>query len=158
MPMMLPLNRLADVVMTESWESQVALRSGRIILPRLVPAKLAEARPGEGIVVRQEGTYLITGGLGMLGRRAAEWLARRGAGHVILVSRRPPPEDSLEGFREMERLGCQIHIKAADIADPGSLDRLFAEIDQELPPLRGIDPRGWRFGGLAHGGAIVGTL
>jgi acyl transferase domain-containing protein/acyl carrier protein len=132
------LERLADVAMTESWESQVALRAGKIMLPRLVPAKISEARPGEGVPVRREGTYLITGGLGMLGRRAAEWLAQRGAGDVVLVSRRPPAEESLAALREMEGAACRIHIKPADIADPASLAQLFAELDAELPPLRGV--------------------
>ena len=51
--------------------------------------------------IRGDGTYLVTGGLGALGLQLAQWLIERGAGHVVLMSRRAPSE---EVAAELERL------------------------------------------------------
>ncbi len=40
--------------------------------------------------LRFDGTYLITGGFGALGLRVAEWMARSGAGHIVLTGRHEP--------------------------------------------------------------------
>src|SRR5258707_15141085 len=38
-----------------------------------------------------QATFLVTGGLSGFGLRTAEWLAGRGAPHLVLFSRRGPP-------------------------------------------------------------------
>ena len=52
-------------------------------------------------LIRSDGSYLVTGGLGALGLQLAQWLIERGAGHVVLMSRRSPSE---EVAAELERL------------------------------------------------------
>ena len=37
-----------------------------------------------------DGTYWVTGGLGALGLFTAEWLAAKGAGHIVLTGRNHP--------------------------------------------------------------------
>ena len=51
-----------------------------------------ENRPQQVLPPIRTGSYLITGGLGMLGRQAAKWLADNGAKQIVLVSRRTPDE------------------------------------------------------------------
>jgi acyl transferase domain-containing protein/NAD(P)-dependent dehydrogenase (short-subunit alcohol dehydrogenase family)/SAM-dependent methyltransferase len=58
--------------------------AGRRLAPRLVPAKLR----GSAAVI--EGTWLVTGGLGALGRETARWLRERGATRIVLNGRRDP--------------------------------------------------------------------
>ncbi|HEX4448075.1 MAG TPA: acyltransferase domain-containing protein, partial [Polyangiaceae bacterium] len=46
------------------------------------------SQEGEGgAAIRDDGTYLVTGGLGGLGLSVAGWLARRGARHIVLAGR-----------------------------------------------------------------------
>ncbi len=128
--------RLVDVLLTDSRESQVALRGENTLVPRLTPLR-AKPEPTP-VPADKEGTYLITGGLGMLGRRAAEWLANRDAGHIVLVSRRPPSESTQAMIEAIEERGSRVYVKQADIGDQASMGRLIAEIKAELPPIKGV--------------------
>ena len=130
------LDSLVNIFLTDSRESQMALRGTKVSVPRLVPYRApTEEQPP---TVDAQGTYLITGGLGMLGRRAAEWLTENGAGHLVLVSRRPPSESVQASIEAMESRGTQVHVKHADIGDANSIRQLMTEIKDELPPLKGI--------------------
>lgn len=42
-------------------------------------------------VCRADGTYLITGGFGALGRQVADWLAGQGARRILLAGRTALP-------------------------------------------------------------------
>lgn len=130
------VENVAATLLTDFRENQIALRPGKAFAPRLVSSQAPHV--GEGIPIIEEATYLITGGLGMLGRRAGEWLAQRGAKHVVLVSRREPTDSTNEIIAEIETTGCKIHVMLADIGDKESLENLLQKIDDELPPLRGI--------------------
>ncbi|MDF1810998.1 MAG: SDR family NAD(P)-dependent oxidoreductase [Verrucomicrobiales bacterium] len=130
------LESLVDILLSPSPETQIAVREGESFIPRLIPAKAPALR--DGLPVMEDATYLITGGLGMLGRRAAEWLASRGAGHIVLVSRREPDESTKDIISEIEKTGCKVHVKPADISNRKSIKALFSFIEKKLPPLRGI--------------------
>ncbi|WP_369126529.1 KR domain-containing protein, partial [Streptomyces albus] len=64
-------------------EDQVAVRGGAVLGRRLVRARLS----GGGVWL-PSGTVLVTGGTGALGARVARWVVERGAGRVVLASRR----------------------------------------------------------------------
>ena len=69
---------VADVLLSDSPESQLGLRNGQLHVPRL--HFLSVAAENDSVHGRPtDGSYLVTGGLGMLGRAAARWLASRGA-------------------------------------------------------------------------------
>jgi hypothetical protein len=80
-------------VLAEDGEPLCALRGGQRLVPRL---RAASPPPVDtSPVLRADASYLVTGGLGGLGLRVAAWLHQRGAGHIVLVSRRGlPPEQS----------------------------------------------------------------
>uniref|UniRef100_UPI0020257FF2 type I polyketide synthase n=1 Tax=Frankia sp. CiP1_Cm_nod2 TaxID=2897161 RepID=UPI0020257FF2 len=63
-------------------EDVIAIADGRAEATRLVPAAGTAAG---GPRCRPDGTYLITGGTGALGRRVARWLAARGARRLLLL-------------------------------------------------------------------------
>lgn len=46
--------------------------------------------PDGPVIVRKNGAYIVTGGLGGLGLAVAQWLASQGAGHLLLNGRTPP--------------------------------------------------------------------
>jgi NAD(P)-dependent dehydrogenase (short-subunit alcohol dehydrogenase family)/acyl carrier protein len=88
--------------------------------------------------VRADGTYLVTGGLSGLGPAVAEWLVARGAGKVVLVSRRgvtPAVSDLLAPLRDR---GSAIVAESVDVTDEAALGALLDRLRREGPPLRGV--------------------
>ena len=96
------------------------------------------APPLSGGRLRQDGTYLVTGGLGGIGCAVAEWLADRGAGAIVLNGRRAPDAAAEETIRALRERGVTVEIGLADVADAAALDRMLADMDRRLPPLAGV--------------------
>ncbi|SAK56568.1 beta-ketoacyl synthase [Caballeronia hypogeia] len=84
-------------------------------------------------------SYLVTGGLSGFGLRTGEWLADKGARHLILIGRRGPATDeaqqAIEALRER---GVAVRAAACDVTDRVALAALFAEAAGTMPPIRGI--------------------
>ncbi|MGW0947704.1 type I polyketide synthase [Streptomyces sp. NPDC002623] len=115
--------RLAAVLTGAHGEDQVALRPSGAFGRRLVHAT---PRPAAGW--RPQGTVLITGGTGALGGRVARWLAREGAEHLVLTSRRgalAPGADELAD--ELGALGVRVSLLSCDLADPQQVAAMVAE-------------------------------
>jgi myxalamid-type polyketide synthase MxaB len=85
-----------------------------------------------------EATYLITGGLGALGLETAQWLAKRGARHIVLCGRRPPDAAAQDAIEQLQTVGCEIRVVAADVSCADEVRRVLEQIDRDLPPLRGV--------------------
>ena len=88
--------------------------------------------------LRQDGTYLVTGGMGGIGTALAEWLAERGAGTVVLNGRRSPDAQAERAIKALRARGFQIEIEIADVTDTAALDTMLARMDGTLPPLAGV--------------------
>jgi acyl transferase domain-containing protein/acyl carrier protein/ubiquinone/menaquinone biosynthesis C-methylase UbiE len=130
-------------------EEAVAYRNGRRLLPRVIRAKEPQS---EALTLRRDSSYLVTGGLGGLGLRIAGWLAARGAGHIVLLSRRDFPERSLwprvasensyyetvQSILGLQKQGARITVAQGDVADETSMCLLLNRLGAEDPPLRGI--------------------
>ncbi|MFJ7073635.1 SDR family NAD(P)-dependent oxidoreductase [Streptomyces sp. NPDC098781] len=123
-------------------EPVVAVAEDGVRVPRLVPAELA--LDGEPFTCRPDGTYLITGGLGVLGLELAGHLAERGARRVVLLGRTPVPpraqwrddDPRVEALRRLEAAGVTVRTVAADITDPVATREALDALD--LPPVRGV--------------------
>ena len=105
-------------------------------------ARLArlEQLPGAGPPrLREQASYLITGGLGGLGLQTARWLAARGAGHIVLSSRREPDAATRAAIEEIETLGCQVHVLLADVSKSEDVRLLLAD-RRRRAALAGRDP------------------
>ncbi|MEU7584628.1 type I polyketide synthase, partial [Streptomyces sp. NPDC041068] len=77
------------------------------------------------------GTVLITGGTGALGAHVARWLARSGAEHVVLTSRRgPDAPGAAELAAELRELGAEVTVAACDVADRGELAGLLGSLTE----------------------------
>ena len=126
---------LAEIVAPDH-EDQIALRADRRYVARLThtPPSLLD----NGLPLRSTGSYLITGGLGGLGLLVAQWLARRGAPCLVLVGRHAPQQPAREIIQELERAGTHLVVRSGDVSQAADVTRLIGEIDQTLPPLRGI--------------------
>lgn len=92
------------------------------------------------------GTYVIAGGLGDLGRRIAQHLARLGAGHVVSLSRRDISDDEKRTLQaDVESAGAKLYIVKCDITHPDSVGEVAAWCNDNLPPVRGV----------IHGGMVL---
>lgn len=86
-----------------------------------------------------QGAYLVTGGFGGFGFEIAKWLARGGAGHIILAGRKGIETDGAHDMiAELRRLGAMTTALAMDVGERDSVAtgmRLIAGLEQ---PLRGV--------------------
>ncbi|MCC6456105.1 MAG: SDR family NAD(P)-dependent oxidoreductase [Caldilineaceae bacterium] len=115
-----------------------AKHTGKIVLAVTgAPVTLANGvQPAR--MIRQDATYLITGGLGGLGLTTARWLATQGARHLVLTGRSHPSPAAERAIRELEALGTEVMVAQADVSGAQAFAGLLARIDQDMPPLRGI--------------------
>lgn len=128
--------RLADLLAAESEIDQWARRDGRTYAARLVPG--AGYVPTGDLPIRNDATYLITGGLGGLGLAVARWLVDRGARSLVLTSRRGPTPAVEPALAALRGRGVAIATPAVDVADRDQMAELIETIDHGMPPLRGL--------------------
>ena len=88
--------------------------------------------------LREDRTYLVTGGLGGIGCAVAGLLADRGAGTIVLNGRRAPDAAAEETVRALEERGVKVRVEIADVTDAAAVDAMLARIDADLPPLAGV--------------------
>jgi len=94
-------------------------------------------RPVVQPIVRKDGAYVVTGGTSGFGLMSADWLARQGAGKIILVSRSGAKVAGLaEAVRALEALGAEVKVAALDVTDREHVLSLAAKAAPL--PLRGI--------------------
>lgn len=105
------------------------------------------------LLPKPEGTYIVTGGLGDLGREVLEFLVEKKARHIVVISRSSLParkewdsEDLSENtrlaiakIRKLEQAGAWIHAISLDIGASDAHNKLLAELDRlSLPPVLGV--------------------
>ncbi|MEV6823318.1 SDR family NAD(P)-dependent oxidoreductase [Nocardiopsis dassonvillei] len=113
-------------------EDEFAIRGNDVFVRRLVRCPLKGAPVGNGWT--PDGTVLVTGGTGALGRHIARWAARKGAAHLLLLSRRgreAPGAAELEA--ELEELGAGVSFVKCDIAERSEVEAALDAIPVAHP-------------------------
>ncbi|GEM31083.1 putative polyketide synthase MbtD [Nocardia neocaledoniensis NBRC 108232] len=106
-------------------EAELALRSGKLFVKRLVPDAAAET----GSLGTDLDHVVIIGGTGKLGLRFTEHLARTGAGRITLLSRSGETEELAGELARLRRLGnTEIVVRACDVSDADAAKAFGAEI------------------------------
>ena len=114
--------------------------------------------------IAEDGAYLITGGLGGLGLEVARWLLERGAGQVVLMSRKPASDERTAQIRALAGpAGARITVFQGDVSRAEDVERVLGAIGSgidhdgvaERPPGRRL-----RLRGVVHAAGLVedGTL
>ena len=86
-----------------------------------------------------DGTYLITGGFGGFGLEVAKWLVKKGARHLVLVSRRGPVTSEAHNFLDkLKKQDVQVTVAKADVSIRADVSQLIQDISSSMPPLRGL--------------------
>ncbi|MFF9410888.1 SDR family NAD(P)-dependent oxidoreductase, partial [Streptomyces anandii] len=136
-----------------SGEPELALRSGSAFAPRLARGESAvigsavigsaapsgPSTPPSGSVavpgINPEGTVLITGATGGLGRLLARHLAaEHGARHLLLVSRSGPSAEGVTQLvDDLRQLGTDVTVAACDVADRAALAELLDAVPEDRP-------------------------
>ncbi|CAM2064004.1 SDR family NAD(P)-dependent oxidoreductase [Sulfidibacter corallicola] len=135
----------------------VALRGRNRWIQTFEPFALeAPAEDGSGALLKDGGTYLITGGLGGIGLVMAEHLARTRGANLILTARTPLPDHEqwstylessdanettvrrIEAIRAMEAEGAKVRVWAADVTDRARMEEILAATETEFGALNGV--------------------
>ncbi|MEZ5536432.1 MAG: SDR family NAD(P)-dependent oxidoreductase [Thiolinea sp.] len=107
--------------------------SGESIRPQL--SKVPQAK----LELSADAAYLVTGGLSGFGLRTAQWLAEKGAGTLVLMSRSGAvTEEAQQAVTALEAQGVRVAVYACDVTDEAALREASVDMQAKLPPLRGV--------------------
>jgi polyketide synthase PksN len=119
--------------------NEIALRGGLRYRRTLHPLAIPAIDASGDLPLREQGTYLITGGAGKLGLVVARWLATRCRAGLLLSGRSAEPSQSLrDAIDDLRQLGARVEYRSADIADPAGVEALVAEARREFGGLNGV--------------------
>jgi acyl transferase domain-containing protein/acyl-CoA synthetase (AMP-forming)/AMP-acid ligase II/surfactin synthase thioesterase subunit/acyl carrier protein len=136
-------------VVNPEFESCVALRGDRQHVQKIVRAPLSAGKVAR---FRDDGVYIITGGLGGLGLAFAQWAVARGARKLALLSRRTVPDQAawssipendpryglVRKLIALADAGAEVETISLDVRDDAALGALFDRLDEQKIPVRGI--------------------
>ncbi|OKH20886.1 polyketide synthase [Hydrococcus rivularis NIES-593] len=152
-------NRLVDQLLAEftsySPDRAIAYRGINRWIQTVEPIRLDKTF-AENVPLRQEGVYLITGGLGGVGLALADYLARTVRAKLILIGRsrfcnRQHWQEWLsthdEGdntsqkilkLQHLEALGAELTILRADVADYNQMSTAIAQVYRKFGCIHGV--------------------
>ncbi|KAL8995313.1 MAG: hypothetical protein Q9169_004917 [Polycauliona sp. 2 TL-2023] len=83
-------------------------------------------------------TYLLSGGLGGLGRSISEWMMEHGAKHFVFLSRSGSSKpEAQKTLAKLTKAGAHAVAYSCDITDGNQVKAALAKAREEFPPIRG---------------------
>lgn len=81
-----------------------------------------------------DASYLLTGGLGGLGKSVASWMVECGARSLIFLSRSAGLSDESKAFfNELESLGCSVSAVAGKVQDMENVSKAISKASRPMP-------------------------
>ncbi|UCH95825.1 MAG: SDR family NAD(P)-dependent oxidoreductase, partial [Candidatus Aminicenantes bacterium] len=149
------LDSLFSELREKSSEMMVAYRYNMRWVQAFEPVRLEETCK-QTAILRHQGVYLITGGLGGIGLEVARYLAKSVQAKLVLTGRSPFParggweqwfqahgpdndvSQKIKKLQEMEALGAEILVVSADVADLTQMQRVAAQAETCFGRINGI--------------------
>ncbi|HZO70840.1 MAG TPA: type I polyketide synthase [Ktedonobacteraceae bacterium] len=117
---------------------EVALRGERRYVARLARYTLSPRSGQEATLFHADATYLITGGLGGVGLRTAQWMIEQGARHLVLMGRHEAIGEAEAMLQTLRQRGAIVSVMLVDVSQKAQLAEALTRIRREMPPLRGV--------------------
>ena len=150
-------DRLAEEMFSASRDTVAANRGGFRWVQTFEPIHLDKSRGNiSSSKLKEQGVYLITGGLGKIGLVLADHLARKVKAKLILTGRsfipprlewerwlaghhdQDPVSVKIIQMKELEKAGAQVLAFSADSADEQQMQDVIARAEQEFGPINGV--------------------
>lgn len=90
------------------------------------------------IKIKENATYVITGGTGALAKVYAKQLVKEGAKNLILVARHKPAGAVQAAIQGLMEEGATVKIACADVCDQQALSAAIQVAARNLPPIKGV--------------------
>ncbi|KAF2816383.1 uncharacterized protein BDZ99DRAFT_542807 [Mytilinidion resinicola] len=85
-----------------------------------------------------QATYLITGGLGGLGRSIVKWMVSEGARNLILLSRQGGESENSKSFVDsLKASGISVFAPKCDISDEEVVREVLQQAQERMAPIKG---------------------
>ncbi|MEH2082693.1 MAG: beta-ketoacyl synthase N-terminal-like domain-containing protein [Nostoc sp.] len=145
---------LAELI-TQTSDQVIAYRGIHRWVQDFQPVRL-EGASSEKSRLREQGVYLITGGLGGVGLALAEYLAQTVQAKLILLGRSPFPErdewskwlsthdqhDSIsfkiQKLQALEALGAKVMVVSADVANLEQMSTVLKQVNHQFGQIHGV--------------------
>ncbi|BAZ70870.1 beta-ketoacyl synthase (plasmid) [Fischerella sp. NIES-4106] len=149
------VDQLLTELTTQSSDSVIAYRGVHRWVRTFEPVKLDKAIKGKSRL-REEGVYLITGGLGGVGLVVAEHLAHTVHAKLILTGRSAFPErdkweqwlanhnnqdvisNKIQKLLAIEALGSEIQVVSADVANLEKMQEIITQAEKRYGQINGV--------------------
>lgn len=124
-------------------ESFRALQSGKgmgkfVLVPTkdaVVPVVPSPLKP---IRLEEHASYVLSGGLGIVGRSLALWMASVGARNLIFLSRSGDTSpDAKKVIQDLQSQGVRTGVFICDVSDKSSLETVTQRCQATFPPIKG---------------------
>ncbi|MBD2690472.1 type I polyketide synthase [Anabaena catenula] len=129
------IEQLLAELKAESQDSIIAYRNDYRWLQTFEPISLEPATT-EKIRFRQNGVYLITGGMGGMGFTFAEYLAKTIQAKLILLGR--SVTSGTDKIKELEALGAEVLVLAADVTNYEQMQSAIAQSLERFGTINGV--------------------
>ena len=134
--------------------SMLALRGTHFWVPELT--QLTPENPGGSVSLKDNGVYLITGGLGGLGLAFATWIATQNKSTLLLLSRSPFPtrkewasiltnpesdekvKHRIQSIQHLESLGATVELIQADVTNLNEMNSAINRVLKKYRSLSGV--------------------
>ncbi len=115
-----PIDRVADAFRHMAKAQHI----GKIVVTLDTPPAQVDKSAALGPRVRDDGAYLVTGGLNGFGLEVARWLAARGAGCLVLMGRSGAATPVAKAaVAKLRRQGCKVVVVKGDVTGPDDCAR-----------------------------------
>ncbi|EEP81155.1 predicted protein [Uncinocarpus reesii 1704] len=87
---------------------------------------------------RSNATYLLSGGLGGIGRSIALWMSNNGAKNIVFLSRSGSKKpEAQEVMDHLVKRGVKVAVYNCDVADAQQVEKAIRQCGMTFPPIKG---------------------